>query len=240
MKGKNFTQFISFVSFVDECASSFQSLKFRQALIVSFFNLFLVELVQPELLNNLETKLQRTTLQFLIEILNCMKCQDLIDITIGFIFGFKNEVEEVGHQQECSPLMDGMELAPTVESFVMEQEQQVVLNMENLQQRLDLVLNKFDSLDMTFSGIGGLGYSLDQDSHQIEMIKLRLITKINTDEERFSVVLLKLIDLSLQKQFDRMTEFIATDYLVKKNYVKSETTKFKEELRTIASNYFFS
>jgi hypothetical protein len=69
--------------------------------------------------------------------------------------------------------------------------------MDNLQQRLDLALNKFDSLDMTFTGIGGLGYSLDQDSHKIEMIKLRLITKINTVEERFSVVLLKLIDLSL-------------------------------------------
>jgi hypothetical protein len=52
-----------------------------------------------------------------------MKCQDLIDITIGFIFGFKEEDNEVGFQQECSPLMDGMELAPSVESFVMEQEQ---------------------------------------------------------------------------------------------------------------------
>ena len=63
-----------------------------EAFCTAFFNDFLLEHVQPYLLKTNKTRQIRSTLQYLIQILDILTCPQLIETVYRFLFGFPEDL----------------------------------------------------------------------------------------------------------------------------------------------------
>lgn len=93
-----FKEFINFTSFLNLCAISispvpnqYQSSRLLEQIATQFFNDFLIEQIQPRLLNSSKHRLIRSTIQYLIQILDILTSPQLIKVFYCFLFGFSEE-----------------------------------------------------------------------------------------------------------------------------------------------------
>ena len=70
---------------------------------VTFFNDFLIEHVQPRLLRREKPRLIRSTLQYLIQIIDILTCPRLIVTMYRFLFGFPDDYLEEVDDKEVDP-----------------------------------------------------------------------------------------------------------------------------------------
>jgi hypothetical protein len=94
-----FREFVRFASFFDDCTQQTEG-ELHKEFCISFFNDVLVEILQPRLLKRDQPMLIRSTLQYIIQLLDIIKSPKLVLTIYYFLFGFPKAMMKPGKEEK--------------------------------------------------------------------------------------------------------------------------------------------